>query len=360
MADDPVRFGIIGCAGVARKLCRAIALAPNATLHALGSRSVAEAQSFAAANGLPGSVRLYGSYGAVLDDPLVDAVYLPLPTSLRAAWAVAAARKGKHVLLEKPAAADAAELDRILEACGASGVQFMDGTMWLHHPRTAKMMEIVSDRRRFGELKWINSISTFAPDQEFLEDNIRMKPDLDSLGALGDLGWYCIGAFLWAAGHELPSAVSALPDVTRNSAGAILSCSAVLYWGSAHETAATFHCSFLAHVSMDLAVVGSNGSLHLKDFTLPIEEGSASFEFTPSAKFVDLHIGWSVKPEKVLVPTELPQEALMVREFASLVQGIRDSGCSPESKWPQISRKTQLVLDAVKKSMDRGCILVHL
>lgn len=156
MADDPVRFGIIGCAGVARKLCRAIALAPNATLHALGSRSVAEAQSFAAANGLPGSVRLYGSYGAVLDDPLVDAVYLPLPTSLRAAWAVAAARKGKHVLLEKPAAADAAELDRILEACGASGVQFMDGTMWLHHPRTAKMMEIVSDRGRFGELKWVS------------------------------------------------------------------------------------------------------------------------------------------------------------------------------------------------------------
>ncbi|KAI3417483.1 hypothetical protein J3R85_014441 [Psidium guajava] len=360
MADNPVRFGIIGCAGIARKLCRAIALAPNASLHALGSRSIEKAKSFAAANGLSGAVKLYGSYGDVLDDPLVDAVYLPLPTSLHAAWAVSAARRGKHVLLEKPTAVDAAELDRILEACEASGVQFMDGTMWLHHPRTEKMMEIVSDRGRFGELKSINSISMFAPSREFFEDNIRVQPDLDFLGALGDLGWYCIGAFLWAAGYKLPSAVSALPGVTRNSAGVILSCSAVLYWGSAHEMAATFHCSFLAHVSMDLAVVGSNGSLHLKDFTIPMEEGSASFEFTPSAKFVDLHIGWSVKPEKVLVPTELPQEALMIREFASLARGILDSGRSPESKWPEISRKTQLVLDAVKKSIDGGCILVRL
>ncbi|XP_030521907.1 uncharacterized oxidoreductase At4g09670-like [Rhodamnia argentea] len=360
MADNPVRFGIIGCAAIARKLCRAIALAPNATLHALGSRSIEKAKSFAAANRLSGAVKLYGSYGDVLDDPLVDAVYLPLPTSLHAAWAVSAARRGKHVLLEKPTAVDAAELDRILEACQASGVQFMDGTMWLHHPRTEKMMEIVSDRGRFGELKSINSISMFAPSREFFEDNIRVKPDLDSLGALGDLGWYCIGAFLWAAGFELPSAASALPDVTHSSAGVILSCSAVLYWGSAHETAATFHCSFLAHASMDLAVVGSNGSLHLKDFTIPIEEGSASFEFTPGAKFVDLHIGWSAKPEKVLVPAELPQEALMIREFASLVQGIRDSGRSPESKWPEISRKTQLVLDAVNKSIDGGCMLVHL
>ncbi|KAK3426440.1 hypothetical protein EUGRSUZ_F02894 [Eucalyptus grandis] len=360
MGHDPVRFGIIGCAGIARKLCRAIALAPNATLHALASRSIEKARSFAAANGLSGAVKLYGSYGDVLDDPLVDAVYLPLPTSLRAAWAVSAARKGKHVLLEKPTAVDAAELDRILEACEASGVQFMDGTMWLHHPRTEKMMEIVSDPGRFGELNSINSMSMFTPSGEFFENNIRVKPDLDSLGALGDLGWYCISAFLWAACYKLPSAVSALPDVTRNSAGVILSCSAVLYWGSAHETAATFHCSFLAHVSMDFAIIGSNGSLHLKDFTIPIEEGSASFEFTPGAKFADLHIGWNVKPEKVLVPTQLPQEALMIREFASLVQGIRNSGCSPERKWPEISRKTQLVLDAVKKSIDGGCILVHL
>lgn len=197
-------------------------------------------------------------------------------------------------------------------------------------------------------------------------------PDLDSLGALGDLGWYSIGSILWAAGYELPTSVIALPEVTCNSAGVILACSASLFWdrkpaeensqpaNAAHRTVATFHCSFLAHLSMDLAIIGANGSVHVKDLTIPIEEHSASYEFTPAAKFVDLHIGWNTKPERIGISLELPQEALMVQEFASLVQDIKRTGHQPDSKWPGISRKTQLVLDAVKKSIDLGYSPVNL
>ncbi|QHO42458.1 putative oxidoreductase [Arachis hypogaea] len=149
-----VRFGVLGCAHISIKLCKAILRAPNATLQAIGSRSLEKATAFAAENGLPEAVRVYGTYEGVLDDDHVDAVYIPLPTALHVTWAVRAAERGKHMLLEKPVAMNTAELDRILEACEGNGVQFMDGTMWVHHPRTAKMKEALSDEQRFGQLKW--------------------------------------------------------------------------------------------------------------------------------------------------------------------------------------------------------------
>lgn len=350
-----VRFGILGCANIARKVARAIALAPNATLCAIASRSKEKAEKFAAENAFPASVRIYGSYDQVLEDPGVDAVYVPLPTALHVRWAVMAAARNKHVLLEKPVALHVADLDRILEAFESNGVQFMDGSMWLHHPRTARIQSFLSSSNTIGPIRFIHSTSTMPAPPEFLENDIRVKPVLDGLGALGDLAWYCIGASLWGMGYQLPTSVTALPDVTRNNAGVILSITASLLWDQPHQTLATIHCSFLSHTSMDLAICGSNGSLHLRDFIIPYHETSASFDLTVGAKFVDLHIGWNVRPEEVHVATELPQEALMVQEFSRLAASIRDCGSRPSTKWPEISRKTQLVVDAVKKSLELGC-----
>lgn len=207
----------------------------------------------------------------------------------------------------------------------------------------------------------IHSTSTTSGTKQFLEENIRVKPDLDALGALGDLVWYCIGALLWTKDYELPTHVHALPDVTKNSAGVILSCTASLHWDkSSNKTSATIHCSFLSHTSMDITVSGSRGSVNVFDFIIPYQETSASFDFTSGAHFAELHIGWNTRPEKVEVATELPQEALMVAEFARLVGAIRTTGSRPDSNWPQVSRKTQLVMDAVQKSIDSDCKPVYL
>ena len=156
--EAPIRFGILGCADIARKVSRAITLAPNANLYAIGSRSLDKAKSFAASNNFPPSAKTYGSYDAVLDDPEVDAVYVPLPTSLHIKWAVLAAKKKKHLLLEKPVALNVKEFDEIIEACESNGVQFMDSTMWMHNPRTEKMRGFLSDPKLFGELKKVSTI----------------------------------------------------------------------------------------------------------------------------------------------------------------------------------------------------------
>ncbi|GLJ50867.1 hypothetical protein SUGI_1083540 [Cryptomeria japonica] len=96
MAEEKVvRFGILGCAGIAIKLARAIGLTPNFSVYTV-------ARAFASANNLPPEVKAYRSYKQLLDDPCVDTVYIPLPTSLHLEWALKAAQKKKHILLEKP------------------------------------------------------------------------------------------------------------------------------------------------------------------------------------------------------------------------------------------------------------------
>lgn len=353
MAESPIiRFGILGCADIARKVSRAINLSPNSTLHAIGSRSIDKARHYAESNGFPPSTKLYGSYDEVLDDPEVDAVYVPLPTSLHREWAVRAAKKKKHVLLEKPTALNVAELDVILDACEANGVQFMDGTMWMHHPRTVRMKEFLDDTQRFGQLKAIQSAFSFAADPDFLENDIRVKPDLDALGALGDAGWYCIRGTLWAANYQLPKFVTALRNPVKNKAGVILSCGASLHWEDGKV--GTFYCSFLSNLTMDLSAIGTKGTLHVTDFIIPHKEGAASYSTVSEAWFTDMDLEWNKEPSEHVVNADLPQEVVMVKEFSALVDGIKRRGLAPEKKWPSLSRKTQLVIDAVAASINRG------
>ncbi|XP_077249990.1 putative oxidoreductase At4g09670 [Tasmannia lanceolata] len=349
MAENhPIQFGILGCAEIAKKVSRAIAMAPNSTLYAIGSRSIDKAKRFSAENNFPSGVKIYGSYDEVLEDESVDAVYIPLPTSLHLKWGVMAAEKKKHVLLEKPVALNVGELDEILKACEANGVQFMDATMWMHHPRTEKMKDILSNRSLFGEIRSIHSIFSYMGKNNFLENDIRVKPDLDALGALGDTGWYCIRMSLWALDYELPKTVTAHRGPIFNKLGVNLSCGATLLWEDGKV--ANIHCSFLSNLNMDVSILGTIGKLRLSDFVIPFEETEASF----SLRLADRWLRWDPSPDQNVVLTDLPQEARMVTEFARLAIKIRDFGSNPDKKWDSISRKTQLVVDAVKASMDKG------
>jgi predicted dehydrogenase len=196
----------------------------------------------------------------------------------------------------------------------------------------------------------------FRASEYFLQNDIRVKPDLDALGVLGDVGWYCIRSILWAVDYELPETVIAQHHPVKNQAGVILACGATLYW--ADGKTATFNCSFLTNLAFDVTIYATNGTLHVNDLALPFEEKSGEFSVASKSTFVKPTIGWDPLPSKHVVSIDLPQEAFMVKEFSRLVQNIRDAGGRPEGKWPAITRKTQVVLDAVKASIDKGCELV--
>ena len=101
-----VKWGIVGTADIATKVSKAIQRAKNAELLAIGSRSSERAEKWAMEHG---ASRSYGSYEALLDDPDVAAVYIPLPPSMHSEWGIKAAKAGKHVLSEKPLTMDIGE-----------------------------------------------------------------------------------------------------------------------------------------------------------------------------------------------------------------------------------------------------------
>lgn len=353
-----VRFGVLGCADIFRKVGRAIGMAKGATIHALGSRSVEKAKAFAAENNFPSQMKLYGSYEKVIDDADVDVVYIPLPTSLHLEWVVKAAQKKKHVLLEKPPALTVEDMDKMIEACDRHGVQLMDGTMWVHHPRTATMVELLHNPQLFGNLKEVHSVFSYAAPEEFLEKNIRLRPDLDALGAQGDIGWYCCRAILWANDYQMPQNVRAMPAPTFNAAGVITSCGATFMWEDGRL--ATYHVSFLSHAAMNLTVQGTRGTLHVEDFCIPFEETKASFKFISDMKPKPLFIGWENRPEEHEVIAEVPQEVAMIEELSRIVKNIRDGGGKIDPFWPSIMRKTQVLVNAVMESIHTNFDIVKI
>lgn len=192
-------WGIIGCADIAKKFVRSIHQSSRGHLVAVGSRTLEKVQQFALETGLT-DARLYGSYQEVLDDPNVQAVYIPLPTTLHLEWVKLAAAAGKHILLEKPVALNAEDFQQMIEVCKQKNVFLMDGTMFMHHPRTLALQEILQNPEA-GKLRRVNACFNFSTDEEFLATNIRVRSDGDPLGVLGDLGWYCIRLGLVAFGR---------------------------------------------------------------------------------------------------------------------------------------------------------------
>ena len=131
--STPVRWGILGAAKFAREhMGPAIHAARHAELAALATSSPDKAEPFRAF--APG-LRLHADYDALLADPEIDAVYIPLPNHLHVDWTLKAIAAGKAVLTEKPIALQAAEIDRIIAARDATGVLAAEAFMIVHHPQ---------------------------------------------------------------------------------------------------------------------------------------------------------------------------------------------------------------------------------
>jgi D-xylose 1-dehydrogenase (NADP+, D-xylono-1,5-lactone-forming) len=156
---------------------------------------VDSAAAFAKAHGIP---RWHGSYQALLDDPELDALYIPLPNSLHREWTIRAVEKKKHVLCEKPLAATAAECREMHAAAESNGVKLMEAFMYRFHPRTVRLLELAKSGT-IGELRAIRSVFTFRLTKP---ENIRLNAALAG-GSLMDVGCYCVNISRTVAGEPV-------------------------------------------------------------------------------------------------------------------------------------------------------------
>jgi predicted dehydrogenase len=184
---EPVRWGILGTAAIATsRFIPALAAAPAARLVAIASRDAAKAKALAGQFAVP---RHFGSYDALLADPDIEAIYLPLPNHLHVEWAARALSAGKHVLCEKPLclnAADVATLIAVREGCGR---HIEEAFSYRNHPQWARIGELL-DAGTIGEARAVHCVLA----KQFLDPaDIRNNPDKGG-GALYDLGSYAISA----------------------------------------------------------------------------------------------------------------------------------------------------------------------
>lgn len=181
---EKIRWGLMSTARINRSLLDPIRQAGRSELLAVASRSLDRARAYAREKGIP---KAYGSYEELLADPEIDVIYNPLPNTMHREWTIKAAEAGKHVLCEKPLVPTLAELDEVEAAARTNKVVVFEAFMYLHHPQTLKVKEMIQ-AGQLGELQLINSwFSYYLPPED--RDNIRLDPDLAG-GCLWDVGVY--------------------------------------------------------------------------------------------------------------------------------------------------------------------------
>jgi D-xylose 1-dehydrogenase (NADP+, D-xylono-1,5-lactone-forming) len=262
-----VRWGILGCAGIAEKaFIPAVRASRNGELAAIASRDGARAADWARRHGF---ARAHASYQALVDDPAVGAVYNPLPNDLHAEWSLRALRAGKHVLCEKPMALNAAEVRAMIATAEARGLLLMEGFMYKFHPQIATALELVRGGA-LGDLRTVHASFTFRFVREGA--NYRWSPGQGG-GALYDVGCYTLSIARLFFGAE-PVAVSAAARVDP-ATGVDMTTAALLEFPGGRFA----HCqaSFEAQFQSLLLAVGSDGLLRLdrafsaKDFDVAVE-----------------------------------------------------------------------------------------
>ncbi|MDF1811444.1 MAG: Gfo/Idh/MocA family oxidoreductase [Verrucomicrobiales bacterium] len=361
MSNNQCRWGILGSSGIAKKNWQAIRNSGNGKLVAVASRSEDRALEYIRENQAqvphPEQPRPVGGYENMIAADDIDAIYIPLPTGIRKEYAIAAAKAGKHVLCEKPCGTNASNLREIIAACDEAGVQFMDGVMYLHSDRLPALRSVLDDGKSVGEIKRIMSQFSFRAPDDFLQENIRMHSDLEPLGCLGDLGWYNIGFALWTMNYQMPERVtgrllsqSGRPDSPDSVP---LQFSAELLF--ADNISAGFYCSFETEHQQWANISGTKGHVNLRDFVLPFYGAEAGFEVSNAVFEINncmLHMEDHTR--RIAVPEysdshPTSQETKLFRDFGDLVLSGKI-----DPHWPDISLKTQIIMDACLNSAKNG------
>ncbi len=192
----PLRWGVLGASKfAAEQMAPAIHAARYSDLVALATSDPARAAPFEAFR--PG-LRVHTGYDALLADPAIDAVYIPLPNTLHVEWTLKALDAGKHVLVEKPLAMSAGEFDRVIARRDRTGLLAAEAFMIVHHPQFLRARDLLQGGA-IGRLVHVDTV--FAYNNADQTTNIRNRPDMGG-GALPDIGVYTFGSVRFVTGKD--------------------------------------------------------------------------------------------------------------------------------------------------------------
>ncbi|WP_169948494.1 Gfo/Idh/MocA family protein [Microbispora sp. H11081] len=245
-----IRWGVLGTAAIApRAFLPALREAGGGTAAVVAGRDLSRAEEFAARNGVEQAVR---GYEAVIEDPSIDAVYIPLPNALHAQWTIAALEAGKAVLCEKPLSLTAEEAGKVIEVARRSARPLWEAFVFPFHPQTARLRGLLAEGA-IGELREI--WSSFHFTMQGTED-IRLEAALGG-GALYDVGCYPVRLAHLLFGGD---AVDGHAVVVKGDAGVDIETSGVLEFESGRLM---MSCGFALPFTTWTRLVGTGGEIRL-------------------------------------------------------------------------------------------------
>jgi predicted dehydrogenase len=259
-----LRIGILSTADIGvRKVIPGMKKAERCEVVAIASRDGARARTTADAMRI---ARAHDSYEALLADPDVDAIYVPLPNHLHREWAVAAARAGKHVLCEKPLATTSEDAEAIVAACRDAGVVLMEAFMYRLHPTWVAVRDLVTSGR-IGRLVTVQSWFSYFNDDPANIRNIAAYGG----GALFDIGCYNVNLSRLLFDAEPTRVVASV--VRDPSTGVDILTSAILDFPTG---IATFTCATRTETDQRVHVYGTTGRISVDiPFNIPPDRPTA-------------------------------------------------------------------------------------
>ncbi|GJQ10505.1 hypothetical protein GpartN1_g2296.t1 [Galdieria partita] len=341
-----VRFGILGTANIANRIADAIESAGH-EVYAIASRNLERANQWVSNRpSKKKTIICYGSYDQLIEDDQVQAVYIPLPSSLADSWAQLAAEKGKHILVDKPFSS-AENVLKIAQVCRKNHVAFLDGTQFVHGPRLKEMQRMLQSGV-IGRLRKVNAAFT-----AWIVDpaNIRYNPTLEPAGCVGDVGWYVVRFILSFVGYDRKViSVYAVGNETDN--GAMDDCCGVVEFED--NITAHFDCGFTSGYRQWGECLGTLGVLRVERFQgAPVP--SSSEQKDPNLHFQFRQVGQERSGHIERVESETqdiwvssvgkPQSVLLIEQFITLIEQDKE-----REKWITEAWKTQWLVDAIYES----------
>ncbi len=250
-----VRWGILGAARVNERLLPAIANSPMGELVAIGSRrenaAVACIEKYQPT--LKDKVQAFNSLDEVIHHPNIDAIYIPLANEEHTEPALKAIKNKKHVLIEKPIALHANEVEAIQKAANQNHVKVMEGFMYVFHPQFDRIKEIIN-AGLLGEVQYVHSMFSF-PIQPARFYRIDRSIE-NGGGALWDIGPYAIHTIRQSFKQN---PLSVIAKSHFNEHGADLTTSGIIDFGLNRR--AQFDISFECVRRSQFEIFGSKGKL---------------------------------------------------------------------------------------------------
>lgn len=259
-----VRFGILSTAKIGlEKVIPALQNGSNCEVTAIASRNIQKAEGAAASLQLS---RAYGTYDELLNDPDIDAVYIPLPNHMHVPWSIKALEKGKHVLCEKPIGLSSKETRKLIAVADRHpDLKIMEAFMYRHHPRWQRALEMIKSDT-IGDLKAIHSFFSYYNNDP---GNIRNDAEIGG-GGLMDIGCYSISLSRFLFGRQpdsISGAVETDPDFKTDRLA-----SGVLDFGSGTSV---FTCSTQCFRHQYVKIFGTVGLIEMDwPFNTPADEST--------------------------------------------------------------------------------------